>query len=84
MKKVRVPRLCLLDFGMVCYVPEGHRKAWAQCVVHLAGDPGQRVPRIGGPVEAPAKVRWPCLICFFFLEAALVFLGALYSPFGWF
>eukprot|EP00913_Durusdinium_trenchii_P006775 g6368.t2 len=27
--------ICLLDFGMVCRVPEAHRRAWAQCVVDL-------------------------------------------------
>jgi len=27
--------VCLLDFGMVCQVPPSHRKAWAQCIVHL-------------------------------------------------
>lgn len=27
--------VCLLDFGMVCQVPPAHRKAWAQCIVHL-------------------------------------------------
>jgi len=27
--------ICLLDFGMVCLVPEHHRTVWAKCVVDL-------------------------------------------------
>jgi predicted unusual protein kinase regulating ubiquinone biosynthesis (AarF/ABC1/UbiB family) len=27
--------LCLLDYGMVVRVPPHHRKAWAECIVHI-------------------------------------------------